>query len=134
MNRANEIENIIIGTLLDSDGMVNYYDECRSIVTPEMFYDDTNRRIYSLIVEMNSKGMRKTTPCDIFDYYREAVLDILPRMCELCTSYSFVHKKFMYNEWHYLYDLTYGTSHEDTAVTFADYVERFIQNAFRYAS
>ena len=130
MNRRQQLENIIVGTLLESNAERNYFDDCRSTVTSGMFLDDTNRRIYGLISEMNNKGMTNTDPCSIFTEYGEAVLDIVSRMCELCTDYSFIHQKFMYNEWQYLKSCINDRYYEPTSVQFEDYVKQFIKSVY----
>lgn len=130
MNRRQQLENIIVGTLLESNAEKNYFDDCRSTVTSGMFLDETNRRIYVLISEMNNKGMTNTDPCSIFTEYGEAVLDIVSRMCELCTEYSFIHQKFMYNEWQYLKSCINGRYCEPTSVQFEDYVKQFIKSVY----
>lgn len=130
MNRRQQLENIIVGTLLESNAERNYFDDCRSTVTSGMFLDETNRRIYVLISEMNNKGMTNTDPCSIFTEYGEAVLDIVSRMCELCTEYSFIHKKFVYNEWQYLKSCITDRYYEPTSVQFEDYVKQFIKSVY----
>lgn len=124
MDRRQKIENIIIGTLLESKGDYNYFDDCRSL-TPDMFLDEVNKRIFTLIVEMNMQGKVKTTPCDIFEEYGEKVMDIVPRMCELVTDFSFIHLKVEYNERQYLHN-SIGL----TDVSFTDYVNRFMINYY----
>ena len=130
MNRRQQLENIIVGTLLESNAERNYFDDCRSTVTSGMFLDETNRRIYVLISEMNNKGMTNTDPCSIFTEYGEAVLDIVSRMCELCTEYSFIHQKFMYNEWQYFKSCITDSYYEPTSVQFEDYVKQFIKSVY----
>lgn len=124
MDRQQKIENIIIATLLESVGGINYYDECRNC-TADMFRDEVNRRIWNLIVEMNAKGLEETNPCDIFNEYGDAVVDILPRMCELVCDFSFIHLKAEYNERQYWME-----SIGPTEVSFTDYVNRFMINYY----
>lgn len=126
MNRRQQLENIIVGTLLESNEERNYFDDCRCVVTEDMFSDDTNRRIYVLISDMNGRGKVDTDPCSIFTEYGEAVIDIASRMCELCTEYSFIHKKFMYNEWQYLDSCLFGREYKPTDIQFEDYVSKFV--------
>ena len=130
MTRREEIENIIIGTLLCSDYSVNYYESCRCCITPDMFSDDTNRRIYEIVVEMNANGIIEVSPYTIYTTYGDKVRDMICRMCELATDYSFLHMKTQYNEmmfvrWHLL-----GIRPRYTDVKFDDYVNRFIQLVF----
>lgn len=124
MDRRQRIENIIIGTLLESKGETNYYDECR-VLNADMFMDEVNRRVFLLVAEMNKNGKVCTTPCDIFDEYGEKVADIVPRMCELVIDFSFIHLKAEYNERQYLYGNVGPTD-----VNFTDYVNRFMINYY----
>ena len=57
MDRRQQLENIIIGTLLESTWRHNYFDDVKCLVSVDMFRDETNKRIYGLIWEMNSRGM-----------------------------------------------------------------------------
>lgn len=125
--RRQEIENIIIGTLLESDSVMNYFDDCRSCLSADMIRDLTNKRIYLLIVEMNRKGITDTRPYSIFVQYGESVADIVPRMCELVADWSFIHKKTQHNEVRYLYGLMNNVKVRYTDVRFVDYVEQFIK-------
>ena len=127
VTRRQQIENIIIGTLLESDGKTNYFDDCRSMLGVDMFRDETNRRIYGLISEMNAKGVSDTRPYSIFGQYGESVADIVPRMCELMAEWSFIHKKVQHNEGRYLYSLVSGAKVSYTTVQFGDYVGQFIK-------
>lgn len=129
MDRRQQLENIIIGTLLESTWRHNYFDEVRSMVTVEMFRDETNRRIYGLICEMNQRGMTETTPSDIFSEYGESVMDIAADMCDLCTDYSFIHLNTKYREERYLSGCK---GRKD--VTFKDYVDQFVIMSYEKAS
>lgn len=130
MNRRDKLENIIIGTLLESNTERNFFDDGCSVLTSDMFKDDVNRRVFMLISEMNRKGKVNTTPCDIFEEYGEKVADIVPRMCELVTDYSFIYLKTKYNEERYLMNEFYGMEMKYTDVYFGDYVKRFIKVVF----
>lgn len=126
MTRREKLENIIIGTLLESREERNYYDDCRSL-SADMFQNDTNRRIFGYIMEMNAKGMSDTTPADIFKEYGAEVMDIVPSLSSLCIDYSFIHLKTEYNERNYIASLVYGTKQQRTEVRFEDYVTQFIK-------
>ena len=124
MDRRQKIENIIVGTLLESKGIENYFDDCRNLI-PDMFMDEANSRIFMLVSEMNRNGKVKTTPCDLFEEYGEKVADIVPRMCELVNDFSFIHLKAEYNERQY-----WQQSIGPTDVSFTDYVNRFMINYY----
>ena len=130
MNRRDKLENIIIGTLLESNAERNFYDDCCSVITPDMFNDEVNRRIFVMVSEMNRNGKVNTTPCDIFEEYGNVVVDIMPRMCELVTDYSFIYLKTKYNEEQYILSEYYGIETKYTDVCFGDYVKRFIKAVF----
>ncbi len=125
MSRCEKLEKIIIGTLLESNERVNYYDYCQCIAV-YMFSIPANRRIFELIADMNAKGKTATDPCSILQEYGETVMDIACDMVDLCTDYSFIKLKTEYNEQRYIESLLYGTEQKFTNVTFDDYVKQFI--------
>lgn len=126
MTRREKIENIIIGTLLDSTDEDNFFEDCRSCVTEDMFKDEANRRIYALIADMNAKGKHITSPYDIVEEYGEEVLDLCQAMSDKVTEYSFIHLKTQYNEGQYLREQSYGIEARYTNVQFVDYVRQLI--------
>lgn len=126
MTRREQLENIIIGTLLESNEMRNYFDDCRCL-SSDMFLNETNRRIFGYVREMNLKGNVCTDPCSILEEYGEAVVDIAADMCDVCTDYSFIHLKMDYNERHFLSSVAYGIEQTRTDVEFVDYVKQFIK-------
>ena len=127
MSRRQYLENIIIGTLMDSSESRNFFTDCVSCLLPDMFLDDDNRRIYGLVSEMNRKGMTDTNPYNIFMEYGEAVVDLVPRMTELCTDYSFVWLKTEYNERRYIASMRDGVDYGRTDVQFVDYINQFLK-------
>lgn len=130
MNRAQEIENIIIGTLLCSTEEENYFDSCRNCVTDDMFMDSVNRSIFRMVSEMNSKGMRRVNPLTLLNTFGARCSDICYRMCELSVNYSFLHRKTQYNERQFLLWAGYGMKPQYTDVSFDDYVTCFLNNAY----
>lgn len=131
MNRKQQLENIIIGTLMESNTERNYYDDCRNIITSDMFADADNRRIYGIIAEMNARGIVCTDPCSIFTAYGAEVMDIVAVMADRMAEYSFIHLKCQHNERQYLASLIYDTKPVYTDVRFSDYVLAFIK-AYEY--
>ena len=125
MSRREQLENIIIGTLMESNSQRNYFDECKAII-PEMFSDPTNRKLFTIISDMNAAGRTDTDPCSIFKEYDFMVADILPRMLELCTDYSFIHLKMEYNERRYIDSCITGNDYRGTTVQFVDYIKQFL--------
>lgn len=130
MSRREYIEKIIIGTLLESKGYENWYDDCRCSVSADMFRDATNRRIFELVADMNAMGKTETTPCDIMQEYGAEVMDIACDMVDLCTEYSFIHLKTKYNEERYIENMLFGSNHQATNVEFVDYVKKFVQLSY----
>ena len=126
MNRRQELENIIIGTLLESNEDRNYFDDCR-VLTPELFHDETNRRLFTIIADMNANGKQCTDPCTIFKERFDEVSDIYIQMVDLCTDNSFVHKKMEYNERQFILGCLDGLEHKQTDIQFDDYVNQFLK-------
>ena len=128
MSRRIELENIIIGTLLDDVGDEHYVNDCRSFITKEMFEDETNRTLYGYIMELSAKG-EDYSPLGIYSHYGQSVTDLVPAMVEKVTDYSFVHKKSLYNERQWLGSQVFGVKPAYTDIRFSDYVMAFIKMA-----
>lgn len=126
------IENIIIGTLLESTEDENYFQDCRCCITEDMFADAVNMRIYHLISEMNANGQYDTCPSSIFATYGDSVMDILDDMLDKVNNYSFVYLKWEYNEKQYVRYQAMGMKPAYTGVRFSDYVNAFIKMVFYY--
>lgn len=126
MGRKVELENIIIGTLLDDVGDEYYIDECRSCITKDMFSDQVNKRIYDLVMEQYAKG-EDTTPLGLYQAYGQSVVDIIPDILEKVTDYSFTHKKSFYNKRQWLAAEIFDIIPQFTDIQFSDYVNAFVQ-------
>lgn len=127
MKRKEKLERIIIGTLLESREGRNFYDDCRSVITADMFGNDICRKIYGYIQDMNRNGKEDTTPLAILDEYGAEAMGILHEMVGLCTDYSFIHLKTRYNEQSYLVSIVTGYERGYTNVGFIEYVKEFIK-------
>lgn len=127
MTRREKLEKIILGTLLDSDSQKNYFTECRCCITADMFSDEIGRRIYTIISDMNAKGMAETDPNTIFKTYGKDVVDILPDILDLVVDYSFVHLKMEYNERLFRCSCLTGLESDYTDVSFTDYINQFLK-------
>lgn len=125
MSRREQLENIIIGTLLESTENRNYYDDC-NIITEDMFQIELNKRIFCLVRDMNTKGKKSTTPFDILMEYGEKVMDICADMAGLVADFSFIHLKMQYNERKYLESCILGMEPKRTNIQFVDYVKTFV--------
>lgn len=126
MDRREQIESIIIGTLLNSDDKKNYYPDVKSVVSSDMFTDSRRGDIYDIIVEMNSKGLVRTWPDAIYEYLNHDIdKDFLAYIVELASEWYFLAKKVEYNEWIWM-----TGQKRYTNVTFNDYVKRFVELAY----
>lgn len=132
MTRREEIEDIIIGTLLNSNKENDYYEQVRYCVTADMFSNGKNRRIYEIIVKMRKDGLTDTCPSDIYAYNSSLSCGFVAYMCELATDYYFFTKKLKYNRWINLNDTSIHKRY--TNVSFDDYVSRLIKLAFEHAA
>lgn len=128
--KRERLENIIIGTLLESTVDDNYYMDCRCCVTEDMFMDATNRRIYHYVAEMQAGGKSATRPSDIFAEYGAEVVDILADMMDKVGNYSFMYLKWLINEGSYLYQMNTGVRAKCTDVRFSEYVDAFVKMYF----
>ncbi|MDY4668057.1 MAG: DnaB-like helicase N-terminal domain-containing protein [Prevotella sp.] len=130
MKRRQQIERIIIGTLLNSDENLNYFNSVKSSVTKDMFTDDRNKKLYDIIVRMNQSGITRTWPDAIFEYQnRNMPADMVAYMVELAVDWYFLAKKINYNECVWMFDDCKRKRY--TYVTFDDYVTRLIQMALK---
>ena len=127
MTRRQEIESIIIGTILSSHLGENYLNDCKSCITADMFSDEKNAKIYSTALEMQKAGCETITPTDVVEY-KSDMISLAPYMCELADDWFFEAKKAKYNSNVYYSDTTGKSKY--THVTFSDYVNRFVQLVF----
>ena len=127
MDRRQEIERIIIGTILNSFEDKSYLMSCRSCITSEMFKDERHRVIYENAVKMSSLGMKTITPADMIEYDPE-LITMAAYLCELATDCHFDMKKYEYNR--VIWYTATNNRPRYTNVTFDDYVTRFIQLVF----
>lgn len=127
MDRREQIESIIVGTLLNSIHTTEFYDECKNLITPEMFHNGKLGEIYLIISDMFANGKDSTTPLDICEEYDWSLSDDLVRkMVDLATDFYFVSKKTAYNE---NIRLSNRFHKNYTYVTFADYVAKLYSMA-----
>lgn len=124
MDRRQQIENIIIGTLLNDTEDFDWYSECKSCISPSMFQEARNMRIYTTIAQMKSRGLESTTPADIMEYDK-GMADLAGYMFDIAIDNHFYTKKARYNSNLYY---TCPERHPNyTQVTFTDYVNRFVK-------
>ena len=129
MDRKKELENIIIGSLVND--FDEYYPSCRCSITPEMFSDDFLGKIYSIMSKMEKAGV-EVNLCTLWQYPESTLNgDQLSDLCGLVVDYDFNHKKYMYNRSVELFGKSKRPKY--THVTFDDYVNKFVQMYFRRA-
>lgn len=129
MTTRQRLEHIIIGTLLDTSGQ-KYHDECM-ILSPDMFSDENDRRIYGYIMEMKDQG-KQSDINTIFAEYGEQVMDILPYMVELVADYPFDIIKLRMNKSVWLFNYENGTNFDYFIDTFADYLNVFFKLVYEH--
>lgn len=127
MNRRQEIESIIIGTILNSFNGDDYLINCKSCITADMFSDERNKVIYSKAIEMSKSGLKEITPQTMLQYDSD-MTSLLPYILDLATDWNFVVKKAEYNSNVYYTD--HSKTPRYTMVKFDDYITRFIKLVF----
>ncbi len=128
MKRTEQIEKIIIGTILNTTDGFSWMDSVRYCITPDMIKDEKRKKIYSLAVKLYDCGSSEFTPKDILDYCLLNKIeydDILDEMLGLAASYYYMSKKVsMIVRYSFIGKVM-------KPVKFDDYVTRFILNTFK---
>ena len=116
MSRAQQIENIIVGSLVCD--FTEHWPAVRCCITEEMMQDEFNRKIFKRIKDLssNKESINVTTVARGFS------VEELSKLFTLTNDYDFNTKKWEYNEAAYLYGGSY------TTVSFDDYISTFIKN------
>lgn len=127
MTRKQEIENIIIGTLLNSCD-VDWFADCGYCVTTEMFADKRNAEIYATICEYRKISDGEISPFEIYKFGNEKIKSLAAYMVELATDFDFFTKKVHYNESVWIARHIRGERYSYTDIKFTDYVSKFIEN------
>ncbi len=125
MTRRQEIENIIIGTLLNTFD-TDWFADCSYCITADMFTDDKNARIYSAICEYRKTCDTSITPYHLCKFDKN-LLPLAGYMAELAVGCYFLVKKVDYNERVWIYRLIDGKRYRYTDVKFTDYIGKFIE-------
>ena len=126
MTRQQEIENIIIGTLLNTFD-TDWFADCSYCITANMFKDERNAKIYSVICEYRKTGDKAITPHHLCEFHSD-LLPLAGYMAELATCCYFLVKKVIYNENIKIARLVYGKRYRYTDIKFVDYVAKFLEN------
>lgn len=125
MTRRQEIENIIIGTLLNTFD-TDWFADCSYCITADMFVDNRNAKIYSAICEYRNTGDKSITPYHLFKFDKK-LISLAEHIVNLASNYYFLVKKVEYNETVWRYRLIDGKRYRYTDVNFMDYVGKFIE-------
>lgn len=125
MTRKQEIENIIIGTLLNTFE-TDWFADCSYCIMADMFVDKRNAGIYSAIVEYRKDGDKSITPYHLCKF-DNVLLSLAGYMTELSVDYYFLAKKVFYNESVWVSRQIEGKRYRYTDVTFMDYVTKFLE-------
>lgn len=126
MTRRQEIENIIIGTLLNTFD-TDWFADCRYCITSDMFTDNRNAKVYSTIIEYRKVGDNAISPYHLCEFNKE-LYPLAAYMADLATNYYFLVKKVVYNENVWLARQIEGKRYRYTDVKFTDYVAKFLEN------
>lgn len=126
MTRRQEIENIIIGTLLNTFD-TDWLADCSYCITANMFTDERNARIYSAICEYRKAGENVITPYHLCKFNKD-MTQFAVYMVELSLDYYFLVKKVCYNERVWITRSISGVRCRYTDIKFSDYVAKFLEN------
>lgn len=125
MTRRQEIENIIIGTLLSTFD-TDWFADCCYCITADMFVDERNAKIYSAICEYRKTSDKIITPYHLCSFDKN-ILPLAGYMVELAVDYYFLANKVNYNERVWLARQIEGKLYRYTDVKFSDYVGKFLE-------
>lgn len=125
MTRRKEIESIIIGTLLNTFE-TDWFADCSYCITADMFMEERNAKIYSVICEYRNTGDKVITPIHLFEF-DDKLFPLLEYMSNLAVDFYFLVKKIKFNERVRLAKLIEGKQYRYTDVKFSDYVSKFIE-------
>lgn len=125
MTRRQEIENIIIGTLLNTFD-TDWLADCSYCITADMFTDERNARIYSAIIEYRKTDDKSIAPYHLCEFDNK-LRPLAGHMVELAVNYYFLANKVNYNERIWLARQIEGKLYRYTDVKFSDYVGRFLE-------
>ena len=123
MSRREELESIILGTLLNSFGTTEFYDECKDVITEETFTTPLYGEIYKLVRAAFESGMDEVNPLSVCQMHGwDLPVEIIMTMVELSRAWDFTTKMAEYND---------KVFHTDTRLhkkysraKFSDYVSR----------
>lgn len=126
MTHRQEIENIIIGTLLNTFD-TDWFADCSYCITADMFTDERNAAIYSAIIEYRKTDDKSITPYHLCKFNKD-MTQFAVYMAELSLDYYFLVKKVRYNERVWITRSISGVRCRYTDIKFSDYVAKFLEN------
>ena len=115
MDRAQQIENIIIGSVLNDYD--EYWPSVRFCITADMLSDDMNKALFQKMREGKT---------DIVTLTSGMPTDDLLKVFDLAAYNDFRTKKCLYNEDQFLF----SDSPKYTRVSFEDYINQFVKTYF----
>lgn len=134
-SRRSQIEDIIIGTLLNDTSGRNHFPDCQCSIVEDMFEDERSRRVFSAIRKMHEANLTSTTPFDICQRFPE-MASLSSFMCDVAIENDFGVKKVLYNDNIYLFKNFLAKENESvppyTTVNFSDYVTAFIKIVYSH--
>ncbi len=125
MDRRQEIERIVLGTILNSSKENDYMANCRCCITADMFDTEQHQEIYKTALQLKSAGMDEVSPFTVWSANQSLAPEYL---CELADEWYFELKKYLYNRQVYYFDTKRNKRY--TRVTFDDYINRFMELVF----
>lgn len=90
---ANDIECVVMGTLLNDNGGDGFMSSCRMSLKKELFADRRNAFVFGIMEKMYSDGLKSFLPTDIYDYACKNSIQygnaskFLSYMCSLATEH-----------------------------------------------
>lgn len=92
----NDIEGIVLGTILNDSGDDGFMRSCRMSLRRELFRDKRNAFIFGILDMMYMEGITSTTPYDVVVYAESKGIkygnlqEFLLYMCGLTKNYAYM--------------------------------------------
>lgn len=126
MSRREQIENIVIGTLLNDNAEDNFFVSCKYCITPDMFKNPQNRALFCVIRDFRAKDDKQPT-LEKLSEYTQNFGGLTQRMIDLSIDWHFLIKKIHYNNAQLYAYWFEGKRPCLTYVSFEDYVSRLVE-------
>ena len=124
MTREYKIECIIVGTIMNNSVCNDYYNECRFIITDDMFADEFHKKIYRAVKKIWESGMKYISPLEVFQEIG-GTPETAYNLCVLSSEFHFEYMKYVFNrnERHKI-----NGKPNLTRIQFVDYIKQFVKN------